>query len=136
MEQLCASVSDIHLLAKQIGVLYATYVVQSHLKTLAIYEQQVKENIIDKLPDDEPMTIRSGTKLIDSNYENFKEQLDTKTTKTKTCILEAQIGEVNYQECKATVDSEYQTAMQDNDLRKAKQENALKYFEQNYRKDP
>jgi len=135
VEELCASVRDVHLLAKEAGVIYTFPIVETHLQSLDAYEKQLKEGIISSLPQDEPMTLSAYSSLTDVELENSNYQIDMRTTKSKTCLLQAQIGEVNYEECKAQVDDAYETYKRDSELRHNNIKNALDKFEQDYKKD-
>lgn len=136
VDVLCASVRDIHDLAKEIGVAYTAQIVDAHLEDLDLYERQLKDGIIDQLPQDEPKTLGVHLTLIDTNLKDNMYQIDMRKAQTEICLKKAQLGEVNYEDCKASVDYEYETYKQQSQSRRSKIENSLERFEQNYRVDP
>lgn len=85
VNELCSVTPDVHGLAK-VNKLTALYLVDAKLEDLKLFEDQLNDGIISKLPDDEPGTFAARSKLlnkyidlripIDSSYEKAVAALD------------------------------------------------------------
>ncbi len=69
-EELCSHSEDIQKLTKGIGTRYASKLVKTNLKRIDGYEQQLSEGIIDRLPEDVPITIDTSFLMIDEYRDN------------------------------------------------------------------
>ncbi|MBO1054388.1 MAG: hypothetical protein HEQ25_21035 [Dolichospermum sp. DET73] len=135
VDALCSNNRDIYNLSKEIGTTWGYLIVEQHLKVINSYEKQMKDNIIDKLPLDEPMTYKARLQLIEYKSNNVKEKLSLQLTKSKTCLYRAAIGEVNYERCKSEVDHEYATFKRNEELMYKKIINSLDKFDKDYKYD-
>ncbi len=59
VKELCGASPDIYNLALNGGVLAAKDIIEGHLHDLDLYESQLEDEIIYKLPDDHPIVLRA-----------------------------------------------------------------------------
>ncbi len=135
VDELCNYNQDIYILAKNAGFIHATPIVESHIKAINYYEKQLKDGIIDKLPNDEPMTLKSNLELINTTFDSIRSLRDENTEYIKICIYKAGVGEVNYEECVQLANERYQTARTRIETEQIEAGNYLKDFEKNYKQD-
>jgi hypothetical protein len=135
VDVLCKETPDIKALADGVGVTYASKVVELQQKELEKQESQLKDGIIDKLPNGSPMTSGISLEIITEAYDTKRKLIDLNTQKQILCVkeVEAGISKQNVQQCQSLAEAEFKKRVAD--LKEDEMSNAIKKFEKNFKAD-
>lgn len=136
VDQLCSSVKDIYTLAKGIGTLYSGKIVKAKVDSLDGYEKQLKEGIIDELPEDTLSTISTSFSMINDRTRLSLYHNDRRFTEMEICDSQAYLAGVSPDHCNSKVRRKYDAIEERRDAKFEKSMKALDYFKDNYKPSP
>jgi hypothetical protein len=130
--ELCSNSQDVYQLSEGAGWSYAKSVVDFQLEVLDAYEKDLEKGIREKLPPDSLLTTKADNERIHNDYDNSLYAIERKRDESKLCAIKSQLGEVNYQECKSSIDNKYKVDESELQEKHKNIDVAIQAFKNNY----